>query len=141
MAPGHEIGPGEDRREGAQEGHEAPEENNLAAMPAKQVLAQLEPALIESAIFRQSDPERAAKARQRFRVAAEAVARALDGTDYLVAGRFGVADVLVGTALAFTARAGFAEELPPSLKDYVARLMKRPAYQRAAERTSLSLAG
>ncbi|MEA2199899.1 MAG: glutathione S-transferase [Solirubrobacteraceae bacterium] len=103
--------------------------------------AELEPALIESAIFGQSDPERAAKARHRFGVAAEAVARALDGTDYLVAGHFGVADVLVGTALAFTARAGFAEELSPTLNDYIARLKQRPAYQRAAERTSLSLAG
>jgi len=103
--------------------------------------AELEPALIESAIFGQSDPERAAKARHRFGVAAEAVARALDGTDYLVAGRFGVADVLVGTALAFTARAGFAEELSPSLRDYVARLKQRPAYQRGGGRPKKSLGG
>jgi glutathione S-transferase len=101
--------------------------------------AELEPPLIESAIFAQADPERAAKARQRFGLAAEAVARALGGAEYLVAGRFGVADVLVGTALAFTARAGFAEELPPSLKDFVGRLAQRPAYLRAAERTALTV--
>jgi glutathione S-transferase len=101
--------------------------------------AELEPPLIESAIFSESDPERAAKARRRYGLAAEAVAGALDGDHYLVADRFGVADVLVGTALAFSARAGFGEELPPSLKDYVDRLTQRPAYQRAAERTERPL--
>jgi glutathione S-transferase len=103
--------------------------------------AELEPPLIESAIFADSDPERAAKARRRFGLAAGAVAGAINGSEYLVAGRFGVADVLVGTALAFTARAGFADELPSSLSDYVARLAQRPAYQRAVERTSGSSAG
>ena len=63
------------------------------------------------------------------------MAGALDGHEYLVAGRFGVADVLVGSALAFTTRAGFAEELPETLKEYVAQLQARPAYRRAAERT------
>lgn len=53
-----------------------------------------------------------------------------------MAGRFSIADVLVGTALAFTARAGFAQELPQRLQDYLARLAQRPAYQRAVERTS-----
>ena len=102
--------------------------------------AELEPALIESAIFGESDPERAAKARRRFGTAASAVAEALDGREYLVADRFGVADVMVGTVLGFTARAGFDHELPPVLKDYVARLQQRPAYQRARERTSVSAA-
>ena len=98
--------------------------------------AELEPPLIESAMQAERDPERAAAARRRFDAAAGAVAGALDGEQYLVAGRFSVADVLVGTALAFTARAGLAEELPASLKDYLARLAQRPAYQRAVERTS-----
>src|SRR3984893_3651271 len=87
--------------------------------------AELEPPLIESAIQAERDPERAAAARRRFDAAAGGVAAALNGGEYLVAGRFSVADVLVGTALAFTARAGFAEELPPNLKDYVARLAQR----------------
>jgi glutathione S-transferase len=103
--------------------------------------AELEPPLIESAIYASSDPERAAKARERFGLAAGAVARALGDADYLVAGRFGIADILVGTALAFTARAGFEEELPSSLKEFVARLAERPAYVRAAERTALSPGG
>jgi glutathione S-transferase len=90
-------------------------------------------------MFAQSDPERAAKARQRFGLAAEAVARALGDEILVVAGRFGVADILVGTALAFTARAGFAEELPSSLKDFTERLAQRPAYLRAVERTTSSV--
>jgi len=98
--------------------------------------AELEPPLIEAAVHGQSDPERAAVARRRFDKAAAAVSDALEGSDYLVGDRFTVADVLVGSTLAFTERVGFADELPPNLKDYVARLVERPARQRAAERVA-----
>jgi glutathione S-transferase len=98
--------------------------------------AELEPALIEAAIFRESDPERSAKAQQRFTTAAQAVANAIGERDYLVAGEFGVADVLVGTALSFTSRANIPEALPESLSGYIARLAERPAYQRAKEAAS-----
>src|SRR6516165_10689880 len=60
--------------------------------------AELEPPLFEVGSQAERDPERAAIARKRFDAAAGAVARALDGDQYLVGGRFGVADVLVGTA-------------------------------------------
>jgi glutathione S-transferase len=98
--------------------------------------AELEPSLIEGAIYADSDPERAAKARERFYKGAEAVAASLDGNEYLVGGRFSVADVLVSTTLSFTARARFPEGLPPRLADYVARLSARPAYQRALAQTA-----
>ena len=100
--------------------------------------SELEPALIEAAIFAEAQPERAEKARKRFATAAGAVAKSLesDGSEYLVADRFTVADVLVGTALAFTSRAGFPEVLVPTLEEYVARLQERPAYQAARERTA-----
>jgi glutathione S-transferase len=98
--------------------------------------AELEPHLVEAATQAEADPERAAKARKRFDEAAKAVSGSLDGGEYLVGGRFTVADVLVGTALAFTSRAGFFEALPQNLQDYTARLAQRPAYQRAAARTS-----
>jgi glutathione S-transferase len=98
--------------------------------------AELEPPLIESMRQAERDPERAAAARGRFDAAASAVAGALGAQEYLVGGRFSVAEVLVGTTLAFTARGGFIEELPQNLKEYLARLAQRPAYQRAAERTS-----
>ena len=43
--------------------------------------------------------------------------------------------MLVGSALLFTARAGIGDELTPTLKDYLARLGQRPAFQRAVART------
>ena len=98
--------------------------------------AELEPPLIEAAIFGEADPERAGKARGRFFKAADAVAQSLDSDEYLVDGSFGVADVLVSTALSFTKRAKFPEPLPQALEDYLARLFERPAYQRALERAA-----
>ncbi len=98
--------------------------------------AELEPPLIESAMYAQRDPERSAAARGRFDEAAGAVSGALDGGDYLVGERFTVADVLVGSTLAFTQRIGFGYELPANLKSYLERLKQRPARQRAVERTT-----
>jgi len=98
--------------------------------------AELEPPLIEAAIFGEAQPERAEKARRRFTRAAEAVANSLDGSEYLVGDRFTVADVLISSALGFASRAGFPDALPASLKEYVARLQERPAYQTAVQRTS-----
>ena len=98
--------------------------------------AELEPPLIEAAIFREADPQRAEKARARFLKAVDAVGHALDGGDYLVHGQFGVADVLVGTTLSFAKRAKFPEPLSPTLEDFLTRLFERPAYQRALERAS-----
>jgi glutathione S-transferase len=98
--------------------------------------AELEPPLIEAAIFATAQPERAEKARDRFAAAAEAVGKSLDDDEFLVGGRFTVADVLISSALAFTSRAGFPEVLGPTLRDYVARLQERPAYQAALSHTS-----
>ena len=98
--------------------------------------AELEPPLIEAAIFGEAQPERAEKARGRFFKAADAVAQSLDGDEYLVDGSFGVADVLVSTALSFAKRAKFPEPFPPVLDEYLTRLFERPAYQRALERAS-----
>lgn len=98
--------------------------------------AELEPPLIEAAIFANSDAERSEKARERFRAAAAAIAKTVEADGYLVAGRFGVSDILVCTALRIPERAGFPEDVSAGLKDYVARLVERPAYKRAVERTS-----
>jgi glutathione S-transferase len=97
--------------------------------------AELEPPLFESWTQAERDPERSAAARRRFDVAAAAVNDALDGEEHLVGGRFGIADVLVATALLFTTRAGFFDELAPDLKQYVGRMSQRPAFQRALKRT------
>jgi len=94
--------------------------------------AEIEPPLVEAAMQATKDPERAAAARARFDAAVGAVSDALDRNDYLVGERFTVADVLIGTALAFTQRVGFADTLPANLTAYIARLGARPAFQRAA---------
>ena len=98
--------------------------------------AEIEPPLIEFAMQAERDPDRAASARGRFDNAASAVSSALEGSDYLVADQFTVADILVGSALAFTKRIGIADETPANLRDYLERLTERPARQRALERTS-----
>lgn len=98
--------------------------------------AELEPPLIEAAIFAQAQPERAQKAQRRFARAADAVAGALGGREQLVGERFTVADVLVSSALSFAYRAELRQLLAPSLHDYLARLHERPAYQAALSRIS-----
>jgi len=96
--------------------------------------AELEPPLFEAWNQADRDPDRAAAARDRFFRAADAIVAALDGSEHLVAGRFTVADVMVGTALMFTTRAGMADRLPSRLTDYVGRLAQRSAFQRAFQR-------
>jgi glutathione S-transferase len=97
--------------------------------------SEMEPPLIESAMHAQTDPERSAKARKRFDQRTEAVAAALGHREHIVGESFTVADIMIGSALKFTARIGFAEELPENLRAYMARLETRPAYARAFERT------
>jgi glutathione S-transferase len=99
--------------------------------------AELEPWLIEAAFYQEKDPARAAAGRERFWKNADALTGTLRESEFLVGGRFTVADVLVGTALGNTRRAGFGDELQGELADYVTRLNERPAYQRAAERTTV----
>jgi len=96
--------------------------------------AELEPPLFEAWIQAERDPDRAAVGRQRFSKATSAVEAALDGAEYLVAGRFTVADVMVGTTLMFTARAGIADLLTPALTSYMGRLGQREGFQRAFKR-------
>ena len=98
--------------------------------------AEMEAPLIDSAIFARTDPERSAKGRKRFDERAEVVAASLGEQDYLLGEQFTVADIMVGSALKFTARIGFADELPENLRVYMARLQGRPAYERAVARMS-----
>ena len=97
--------------------------------------AELEPPLFEAWMQADKDPDRAAAARKRFFTAADAVTAGLGGAEFLVAGQFSVADVMIGTALLFTARPGIADQLNPELTDYVGHLGQRPAFQRAFQRT------
>jgi glutathione S-transferase len=98
--------------------------------------AELEPYLIEAAVHAQRDPERSASARKRFDAGAAAVSDALEEHEYLVADRFSVADIMVGSALGWVTRAGLADTLSENIRAYIARLTQRPAYERALERTT-----
>ena len=91
---------------------------------------------MEAAIFKDSDPERAAKGRERFGKAAAGVERSLDGGSFLVGDGLTVADVMVSTALNFANRAGFGEALGDTVKTYIGALQERPAFQRARELAS-----
>ena len=97
--------------------------------------AELEPPLLESAIWAERDPERSGKARGRFAERADAVAAALGEREYLLGDSFSVADIMVASALNFTHRAGLTDTLAPNLGSYLSRLHERPAFARAHERT------
>ncbi len=98
--------------------------------------SEIEPPAIEAAIYGESDPERAEKARGRFLLAAEGVERTLDGGGFLVGDHLTVADVMVATALNFANRAGYGELLGAGVKTYLAGLRERPAFLRAQARAS-----
>lgn len=94
-------------------------------------MTELEPAAREVFVARRKeDDERAAAGVESFREAAAVVEDALDGADYLVGGRFTVADLVCGAVLLFARRAELTEGLP-RIADYLAALEARPARQRA----------
>ena len=94
---------------------------------------ELEPAVQAVAFERaDSDPERA-------RRVAQVVEDALEGREYLVADRFGVADLLVGAVLIFAGRFGLVDGLP-NVAAYIERLDARPARQRALEAATAPVA-
>jgi glutathione S-transferase len=97
--------------------------------------AEMEPPLFEAWTQAEKDAARAATARERFDRSVHVVRDALEGREYLVGEQLTIADVMVGTALLFTTRAGLFEELPQVLKDYSAHLGERPAFRRALART------
>lgn len=76
------------------------------------------------------DEDAIAAARGRFGQAAAAVAAALGDGEYLVGGRFSVADLGVGAVTGFARMAELAE-LPPAVDAYVQRMEARPALQAA----------
>jgi glutathione S-transferase len=60
-----------------------------------------------------------------------AVDAALQGQDFLCAGRFTAADVAVAYALMLAGHLGLDTQLTPAVAAYWARLQQRPAFQRA----------
>ncbi len=95
--------------------------------------SELEPHILE--VFRAGDggdPQAREAAAERVGKAAAAVESALGGHEYLVADRFGVADVIVSAMLLFARRVGLLEETP-NVAAYLERIEARPARQRALE--------
>ena len=78
--------------------------------------------------YPQPGPEQVAAATARLRAAAGAVELALGDHEYLVANRFGVADVLIGSVLAWADDVGLIGDDDPGLAGYLKRLRARPAY-------------
>ncbi len=99
--------------------------------------AELEPPLIDSVMHRESDPQRSAQQRKRFETGIQVVADRLGEEQYMVAGAFGVADVMISSVVSFAVRAHMPDPLPQNLTDYLARMEARPARQRAVEAISL----
>jgi glutathione S-transferase len=93
-------------------------------------LTEIEPFLGEATRAAESDPDRAEAARERVRRTVEVLDTALEHGEYLVAGRFSVADVLCGSALFSAARAELTSAAP-AVTAYLARLEARPARKRA----------
>ena len=68
-------------------------------------------------------------ARALFQRRLKPVEAAVGQTGYAAAGRFTVADISLGYALAFAARLGETALLTPAIQAYADRLWSRPAYQ------------
>jgi glutathione S-transferase len=74
--------------------------------------------------------------RDAFAAGVEAFADALDGHDFLVADKFGVADIVFGGVLLVGRRAGFEPDaVSERIVDYLAALEVRPAFVMALART------
>jgi glutathione S-transferase len=89
------------------------------------------PASAMWAAQRASDAEAETAALERFRNAAQVVETTLAGGEYLVGGRFSIADVMVGDVIGWGKGFDGAFEGLPNLVAYLNRLEARPAYQRA----------
>ena len=98
-------------------------------------VSELEPPILE--VFRAKDGSDADKEAPtaRLRAAVQAVESALEGHEYLIAERFGVADVIVSTMLLFARRVGLLED-SPNVAAYLERIEARPARKRALELAS-----
>ena len=59
------------------------------------------------------------------------VESALESKEYLCAGRFTLADIVVGYALAFAANLGLRDGFKDNTNDYFERLKARPGFQKA----------
>jgi glutathione S-transferase len=93
-------------------------------------MAELEPVLIRAFVARRDEDEALERLLGALARAGEAVVAGLGEGEYLVGGRFTVADVVVGGVLESARRFDLLPGSPP-LRAYLERLEARPAMQRA----------
>ena len=92
----------------------------------------LEPAIIDRAMKREAGM-RAMSPYGEFGTVVEVVARAVAGGPWFLGNRFSALDVYFGSAIRWTLQFGLLPERP-EFTAYVARLLERPALQRALEK-------
>ena len=97
-------------------------------------LTELERHVVVVRFNRQSQPEWAAAAAERFATAAPAFEQALGGGDYLVGDALTVADIVTGGVLGLARSTELLDPFP-ELTEYYDRLRSRPAFQRAVVTT------
>ena len=95
-------------------------------------MTELEAGLLTIAGFRDVNDEKTQAATERFRAAAQVVENALEGDEWLVGDRFGVADLACASVLLYAKRFELLDGLP-RIADYLSRIETRPARQRAVE--------
>ena len=98
-------------------------------------MTELEAGLLTIAGFRDVNEEKMQAAIERFREAAQVVENALEGGEWLVGDRFGVADLVCAGVLLYARRFELLDGLP-RIDDYLSRIEARPARQRAVEITA-----
>ncbi|MBI1210614.1 MAG: glutathione S-transferase family protein [Alphaproteobacteria bacterium] len=79
-------------------------------------------------------PQAATDYRAWFYGRLRAVTAAVSEHEYLCADRFTAADIAVGYGLFLATQIGIDSDFPPPVREYLDRLMARPAFKRAAEK-------
>ncbi len=93
-------------------------------------MTELETAIVEAWRY-EDQADLAEKAIERFHAAAGVLERALAGNEYVVSGRFSVADLILGSVIGFARRRGLLGDSFPNCVAYDDRLQARPARVRA----------
>lgn len=95
-------------------------------------MTELEAGLLSIFAFRELDEEKTKAATERFRAAAQVVEEALEGREWLLGAKFGVADLVCAGVLFYARRFELLDGLP-RIAEYLERIDARPARQRAVE--------
>jgi glutathione S-transferase len=103
-------------------------------------MTEIEPAYLEHARNLDRDEARASAGAEAFRARAALLEQPLAESEFLVADRLSVADVVAGGVLALALRRKLLPDPElANVSDYVQRLTRRPAFIRAAAATESSL--